>query len=397
MAPALGERPKRALRYYRDSLRRIDLPAAQAGMDINSGEALQAWLPGAQRALESGLRKAQRELAVAEAKIAAAPRAGASQGEASWKALDDACRILEQELVRPSNLRSRLDEGRRSMMPKVESMVQDRLEPDIKVRGNRLVATLDDDGIRALQEELPHWVRAWGQFVLDWLELDLERLVQRLWSPRDGDLPIQPPVFKRFKPPRVEGAPAVPRVELGRDQSSLGSGMFRHGRSILYGLLSLTFLGARFGCNSSSSAEQASGDDSGVGTVLLLILGFVLAVGFGYVQAQGERRKEREKLALDARRKEEQAVRDMLRVWLDRSQDKLAESVTHQLLERRQEMVHWYREEVVPARERLRQENARRAAAAEEARRALPLARDRARDLERAREALGKLDAELRG
>ena len=207
MAPPLEDRQKRALRSYRDSLRRLDLPAALPGADIASFEALDAWLPGAKRALKSAHRAAQRDLAVAEAQISAAPRAGASHGEAAWKALDDACRVLEQDLVRPGNLRGRLDEGRRSMMPKVEKMVQERLKPDVSVKSKRLVATLDAEGIHALREELPHWVQAWGQFVLDWLEVDLERQVQRLWSPREGDLPIPPPEFSPFQVPAVEGAP----------------------------------------------------------------------------------------------------------------------------------------------------------------------------------------------
>ena len=188
----------------------------------------------------------------------------------------------------------------------------------------------------------------------------------------------------------LESGIAFPQVAIDREQSGLGSRMYRHARSILYGFMSISFLVGLRNCK-----------DTGPGDISLFVLAmipvFFIAVAIGFVQARAERERERERLGQEVRQKAEQATRELLRTWLDRCQDKISEDARRQLTERRDHFVDWYRAQVRPARERREAEDQRRAADAEAARRELPKAHDRVREVTRATEALAALEAALGG
>jgi hypothetical protein len=178
----------------------------------------------------------------------------------------------------------------------------------------------------------------------------------------------------------VDKSIAFPTIHLERDRTGLGGGMLRHGRSVLYGLLSVTAL---FGL-------RRGGGEEGMDPmfVAMLAIGVPAAVFYGYLQAQSARSQERERLAEQARNKAEQATREVLRTWLDRCSDKINAAAQEQLLERRTAFLRWYDETVLPARSRRTEAAAGQRAAAEAARKALPAAQEKVRELTRAREAL---------
>ncbi|HJN73126.1 MAG TPA: hypothetical protein QGF58_04235 [Myxococcota bacterium] len=379
---ALTPAQSRLLKTLTDTARRTGntalTPPACKGVDD-----VQEWIGGARKALKEAQLKEQQAQAIADAQLAAAQ--GRSGSEPDWKRLDDACRRVEQELTKPSTLRSRLDEGRRSMMPRVEKVIRERLDPEVLVVSGRLEASVNEEGIRLLKQELPKWVQAWGTYAYGWLDEDLARLIRREWSPREGNLPIRAPRFAPLQPPAIDGELDLPTVVLDQKESGLGSGMYKYGRTILYGFMSIGLL---FGVN-----IRGGSSDAGAGTFLAAIVVFMAALAFGFVQTQNERRTQRDKLAEDVRKKAEQGVRESLRIWLDRSADKINEDAQRQLESRRGAFVAWYRKEVIPARDRRAKEHARHAAQAEDARKALPRIRDNKRDLGRVGEALDALAA----
>lgn len=379
--PALSPAQTRNLKSLTDSTRRFG-EKSLVPPTLTSSEDLDDWLSGARKSLKKLQLKEQQAQAIADAQLQAA-QSTKGGGDADWRRLDEACRRIEAELTKPTTLRSRLDEGRRSMMPRVEKTIQERLDPEVVAIEGRLEGSVDAEGIRLLQEELPQWVKAWGAYAYGWLDEDLARVIRREWSHREGDLPIRAPRFEPFQPPTVDGTVDIPTVSLDQKESGLGSGMYKYGRTILYGFMSIGLL---FGIN-----VRGGGDDAGVGTLLAAFVVFMAALAFGFVQAQNERRVQRDKLAEDVRRKAEQAVRDSLRIWLDRSADKINEDAQQQLEKRREAFVAWYRKEVVPARTRREKERARHAALADEARKAAPRIRDRVRELSRISDGLDKL------
>jgi len=376
----LSPAKSRQLKSLADLSRRFGNKALVPPTDLGDEEQLAAWVPLAAKTLKKVETEALQAQAVVDAKLASAQ----SQGDDAdaWKRLEDACRRLEQELIKPSTLRTRLDEGRRSMMPRVEKVIQERLDPEVLVVSGRLEASVNAAGIDLLKQELPKWVQAWGTYAYGWLDQDFERLVRREWTPRDGDLPIPPPRFAPLQPPAIDGSLDFPTVSIDQKESGLGSGMYKYGRTILYGFMSIGLL---FGVN------IRGGGDAGAGTYLAAFVVFMAALAFGFVQTQNERRTQREKLGEDVRRKAEQGVRDALRIWLDRSADKINEDAQQQLEGRRAEFVAWYRKEVIPARARRQKERARHTALAEEARREMPKIRDRQREISRIRDALDAL------
>jgi len=373
---------QRTLRATTDALRRLgaeEMPSAPSPQD---DEAMTGWIAAVRKVLSRSSKVARRELAVAQAQVKAGARSSGVD-EAGWKRLEDACRRLEQELLSPGSLRSRLDEGRRSMMPRVEAVVGERVVPVVEETGGQLSAELDRVGLAELERELPLWVKAWSEYAFGWLDVDQERLVHQLWSPRAGDLPVPPPEFPPLAPAIIDRGIEFPLVAIQRERTALSARMMRHGRSILYGLMSITFLlGVK---------------REGMWFYALLVPGFLVAVGFGYVQAQAERQRERERLSQEARQKAEQATREVLRTWFDRCQDKLNERAREQLLERRDLLVTWYRETVAPARSRREQDTEKRQGLAERARRDLPRLQERDRGIERVRTALTQLEQTLGG
>jgi hypothetical protein len=179
MATKLDAGLDRALRSYKDAVRKIGVKEVNPPVLIKGPETLIAWLPGAKKALRSVRKGVERDLAVLQAQINA--NKGASNGDsAGWKRLEDAIRRLEAELISPSTVRQRMDEGKRSMMPRVEKVVQERLLPVVTDTGGRLVAELDQAQIKSLEEELPSWIKAWSEYAFRWIEQDRAMLTDQL-------------------------------------------------------------------------------------------------------------------------------------------------------------------------------------------------------------------------
>jgi hypothetical protein len=119
------------------------------------------------------------------------------------------------------------------------------------------------------------------------------------------------------------------------------------------------------------------------------------AIGIGLAQARGERAQEVQRLTENAQTKAHQAIRDTLRIWLDRCTDKITQDLREQLAKRRAELVDWYRSQVIPALQRRLTESASRGGSADDARRELPRLQEKDRDVKRAVTALEVLETLL--
>ncbi|MAY79918.1 MAG: hypothetical protein CL930_03945 [Deltaproteobacteria bacterium] len=385
MSTKLDSGLERALRTYKDAVRKIGVKEVNPPVLIKGPQTLVDWLPGAKKALRTVRKGVERDLAVVQAQIAANKGAG-SGNTAAWKRLDDAIRKLESELVSPSTVRQRMDEGRRSMMPRVEKVVAERLVPMVTDAEGRLVAELDQAQIKSLEQELPSWIKAWSEYAFRWIEQDRAMLVEQLWKPREGDLPVPPPTIRPLELPTFNAGIQFPQISIERKAKGGVGSTLRHGRSVMYGLLSVAMLG---GIN-----LRGGGGDKGE-MLPWMILVAVGAIGIGFAQAKGERAQEVVRLTENAETKAQQAIRDTLRIWLDRCTDKILQSLREQLADRRNEMVDWYRGQVMPALQRQLSESAARGGDADDARRKLPRLQEKERDVKRAGTSLEALETLL--
>lgn len=373
-AVALDDRQKRAATALLAATGPLGFSTpAPAGV----GDAI-AWVKAAETAIKGVSRALDRDLAANRAVLANAPKIGAD--DAPWKRLEEACRRIEAELKSAPTMRTRLDEGRRSMMPRVERVVRERLVPSLQVQRARVTARIDPVGLEALRTELPDWVRSWAAYGYGWMDVDLDRSIREAWYPREGDLPLPPPDIAPLEPPAFQMEIQFPVITIDREQSGLASTVVRHGRSVFFGLLSMTFL---FGVSRNELPGWA------------YAIGGVGALGYAIYAAQGERMKERERLEQDLRTRAEQATWETVRHWLDRCADKLNEDARRQLFDRREAFVRWYRDSVMPTRDMREQDVQSRTAAAESARRDQTKLQDRQREVQKAKDALKALTATL--
>jgi hypothetical protein len=280
-----------------------------------------------------------------------------------------------------------MDEGKRSMMPRVEKVALEHLEPVVTDSGGRLVAQLDKAQIKSLEQELPKWIKAWSEYAYRWIEHDRAMLIEQLWKPRDGDLPVPPPQIRPLELPTFNAKIEFPQISIERKAKGGVGSTLRHGRSAMYGLLSMAMLG---GVNLRGNTDLPTE---------LLILAMVVvggaAIGIGLAQARGERAQEVQRLTENAQTKAHQAIRDTLRIWLDRCTDKITQDLREQLAKRRAELVDWYRSQVIPALQRRLTESASRGGSADDARRELPRLQEKDRDVKRAVTALEVLETLL--
>lgn len=372
----LDDRQRRAAQALRDAC----VPLGQVAAAPTTLETTSPWAVTLEKLVRDLSRAVERDLAMNRALQAAAPKPGAGAEDAPWRRLEEACRRIEGDIKAGGTLRARLDEGRRSMMPRVERVVRERLTPRVQVERARLQATIDPEGLNALRTELPEWVRSWAAYGYGWVDVDLERGVREAWFPRDGDMPLPPPEIAPLESPAFQMDIQFPVLSLEREQSGIWATVARHGRSVFFGLLSMTFL---FGVSRNELPGWA------------YVIGAVIALGYAVYQAQSERLKEREKLESDLRVRAETATWETVRHWLDRCADKLNEDARRQLFERREAFVRWYREQVVPARDLREQDAAARNAAADQARRDAMKLSERQRDVQKAKDALRALQALL--
>lgn len=371
---SLTEAQKRALITLRDVLRRASLE--EPALVPDSMEALPAWLNMTEGVWKPLYREARKKAEIAEAVVANAPRPGvgsAGADEAPWRRLEEACRRIEQEIRAPATLRSRLDEGRRSMMPRLEQATREKLIPIVTKVDGKLRAELDAAGVATLQSELPGWLKAWTEYAYRWYDTDFDRLMDDAWNPREGGLPVSAPRLPDLVAPTLAADIRFPFINLQKEQYSTIGGMFRHGRQGM-----MMFLGV---VGLIGGSEMRS-------NVLFIGTVAIGALYVGWSQAMAERDKQQETLENDARSRAEQATRDMLRVWLDRVTDKLNEDARTQLQARRTAFVEWYREQVVPAQEKSRATAQKTAEDVERMRREIPKLQERVRELGKVEEAL---------
>ncbi len=297
----------------------------------------------------------------------------AAVDEAPRRRLEDACRRVEQELRSPVSLRARLDEGRRSMMPRLEHATREKLVPVVAPHGGYLRAELDPTGVAALQAELPGWLTAWSDYAYRWYDIDFDRLVDDAWNPRDGGLPVPAPRFDALTAPSLAADLRFPQINLQKELPSTLGGVFRHGRQGMMMLLGVVGL---------AGASDLKANPLFLGAVA------IGALYVGWSQAAAERDKQRETLETDVRNRADQAAREVMRVWLDRVADKLTEDARTQLQDRRTAFVHWYRDQVVPAQERSRAAAQKATEDVDRYRRELPKLQARLRDLTKVEEAV---------
>ena len=369
---AFSDAQRRAVNALSDALRRAGVDAPPAVTDT---EALSGWLDAVEGAWKPLQREARKKAEVSEAIVSTAPRPGLGVGsvdEAPWRRLEEACRRVEQEIRAPSTLRARLDEGRRSMMPRLEHATREKLVPIITERDGQLRAELDPAGVAALQAELPGWLKAWTEYAYRWYDTDVDRLVEDAWNPRDGGLPVPSPRFADLVAPTLSSDIRFPVINLQKEQLSTLGGVFRHGRQGMMMLLGVVGI---------AGGSELRSNPLFIGAVA------IGAVYVGWSQATAEREKQRETLENDVRSRAEQSTRDMLRVWLDRVTDKLNEDARTQLQGRRAAFVQWYRDQVVPAQEKSRANVQKAAEEVERHRRELPKLQERLRELAKVEEA----------
>jgi len=393
MASKLSAGMDRALRAYKDAVRRLDAKALQLPVSITGPETLAEWMPGAKKALKKVRKAVDQDVAVARAQIAAV-RAGGGSDDASWKRLDDACRRLEAELISPSTLRQRVDEGKRSMMPKIERLIHESVEPRVVQISGRWEAELDPSTYQKLKKDLPAWIHSWTRYVVQNVDWDIEMLRDQLWSPREGDLHslVPPPQIRNLDIPTVDTTIKFPKVRIDKKAKGIVGGTLTRARSAMYGLLSVAML-AGINLRGDKTVQTGSGEEKQDFVLWLCIAGVgVAAVTLGVIQARSERAQEKERLTDTARQKAEQAIRDTIRVWVDSRWDKVAKDLKILLADRRRELMHWYRAQVIPALARRKSEAAHRGSDADDARRKLPRLQDKERDVKRASDALDTLE-----
>lgn len=358
-----------AWRAFADAANRLDASLAPAAPSTVDDCAV--LVAKAEKRLFEELRSVERRLAAARDALA---DRGRTADDAAWKRLDSALNRVESELRSPPTLRMRMDEGRRSMMPRVEAVVRERLQSSVRVEGGRMLASVDAESVATLQGELPGWLAAWGGFVAAWVERDLDRSTREAWSPREGELPLPMPALPALVAPKLSSEVSLPVESIERARSGFFGLALRHGRGILFGVLSVSFV---FGSAAPESLRT-----------ILAVLGMPVGAVAGAFYAAAERNREREKLEQELRAKSQAAVWESVTRWLERAADKMAEDFREQLFARREALVQWHRATVLPALEKQATAAAERNQRAESARGELTKLESRQREVQRVSQLL---------
>lgn len=388
---------RQALLTLRTLAGALGLPAPPPNLADQA--ALASYLTRAQAAVDQARRDLERELSEAQARLDADAQQGDAE-EASWQRLIRACDAVDSLLkTAPESLiRRRLEEGRRSMLPRVERLIREKLEAQVVLVGRRMEARPTEEGLHELQRLLPGWVEAWENYSFRWVDVDIERAVQEIWLSKEGDLPIPPPPIQPLAPAEVSSALEIPTIEISREQLNLGASIYRHGRAALYGLLSmLVLLGINFRSHTVDSVTSWWDTYILSGYICVILTGIFVAVLIGYVQASAERQSARAQLSVEAKKRADQAVWEAVRHWLDRIADKLTDDARYQLQQRRTNFVTWYRAEVMPRIDQRQRERALRGQRAEEARRTRGRAEQRRTNLDRFTQEIDALVATSAG
>ena len=370
----------------RSAGRALQAPELVPPAGLESDEAARTWAGSAAELLQR--RRAEHHAALDRARDRST-RDAAGDRDDPWRQVDDAFQKLEAEFTSSSAIKARLAEGRRSMSSKAERVVQENLSARVTLTGNRAEAALDAEGVSTLQDALPRWILGWSEYSQGAYEVDLHRMMDRLWLTRDGPLPVPRPTFPALPAPPLARAPDFPTVSQTIDLEGIG-GVVKHARSVLYGVMSIGVLSSLHSrmAGSAGAGEPLMSDGW---AKLLIAVAAVAAVAFGYVQHRAEQSARIERFEGEVGKRAEQAVKSVLSTWYARQNDKLLEHCTAQLHERRRLLVQWYQNDVAPLRARDEAARARRKQEAEDARRTLSALERQTRDLDRAAAAMNKL------
>lgn len=257
-----------------------------------------------------------------------------------WGDVDRSVDRIEELLKSPSTLKSRLDEGRRSMMPRISPRVAELVNVTLTETGNRYTAAIDPESLNNLKKELESWAQAWMTFTVQWISYDINRQIEYMWVQRNGSLAAEQPAISPLTVNKLSTTFHAPSLTGEKDKASLAGGVYRNFRTILYGVMSFTFL---FGL-------RGSGGDTSFFTGLMVVAGIV-AIIYGFLQAKRDQEKDGEALRAQLQEKAEREARDAVRIWLDRIADKMVQDIREQLHQRRTQLFSWYQTSVIPKRD----------------------------------------------
>jgi hypothetical protein len=376
--PPLSAAARQAISDLRGLLRAANDPALLPPAAIDTDEAAREWA-GPVAAKVAALR------AKTAAGLAAAQQGQQrvdAGGDGAWRLVDDAFLKLEAELAGSSALKVRLSEGRRSMAAKAERVVQECVSVDVHTTGGKGVAALSPAGVKRLKDELPLWIVGWSDYAQQAYEVDLHRLVDRLWSGREGELPVPRPRFAPLPQAAPPPPPDFPTITQQLDLDGFG-GVLQRARGLLYGAMSV---GVLFGLRPTGGAGGASP----LVTAGMVAAGLA-AVAYGFVQHRNEQAARIERFEGEVARRAEQAVKAVLTTWYDRQNDKLLEHFAGAMHDRRAALVRWYAVEVAPRKARAEADAADRRSAAEASRKQAVELERTLRELERAEAAFKAL------
>ena len=212
---------------------------------------------------------------------------------------------IEDMLRNPSTLKSRLDEGRRSMMPRISPRVAELVNVTLTETEAQYTAAIDSDSLLSLKSELEDWAKAWMTYTVQWLTFDINRQIEYLWVQRDGSTMLEQPTIRPLEVSMLSTTFHAPSLKGEKDKASLAGGVYRNFRTILYGVMSFTFL---FGL-------RGSGGDSGLFTGLMVMAG-VVAVVYGFLQASAIKNETAKTCVLSSKTRQSEKPAMPVRIWL---------------------------------------------------------------------------------
>ena len=165
--------------------------------------------------------------------------------------------------------------------------------------------------------------------------------------------------------------------------------MYRHFRTILYGVMSIGFM---FGFSKSSGETEGFGLYS-----VVMILAALVAVLYGYFQSIADKETEKEKLRADVLKQAERMLAEAVRYWFDRAGDKMTEYLREHCYQQRLSFVVWYRQTILPAKERMEQEKKEQLENIKKAQAEYRPLERKVSDLEQALVSLKKVKKEIEG
>ena len=372
----LGRETIIALGAFRIGAQRLGINALVPPQSFASRGAFTSWRAQALTALSAELKQVTHQI---ERLKHAKPSPDRSRG---WEEVERVCGRSEELLRSIPTLRERLEEGRRSLMPRVTKALNDYIEVEIEEEGKHFIARLNPKNLQELEESLPEWAESWLQHTLDWVNYDLQQSLRLIWSPRQHTLPIGSPPFEPIATPtkaRIQSTFHLSDLEIKRKKSGLVGGIYRHARTALYGAMSIAFLSGLRG-----------NIDPMIGKILMILTG-ISAVTYGLSQARADKEQERDKLREELEKRSERLIQEAVKIWLDRVADKLNGYLREEGYQRRFAFVHWYQSVLLPAKESARASKGEAGARAQDLMTQQVSLEQRLRALQRAREELTKI------